>query len=360
MRLGWRELVRRPGRFGVVAGALTLLVVLALVLGGLLDGLFLGSTGAIRAQDADVLVFAGDARSSFLRSRIEPPTRAAVETVEGVTEVGGLGVVLVGAEDADDEVVDVAVFGYELAPRGVPETPAPGRGWADRRLAADGVAIGDVLTVGDEVEITVDGWVEDTSYLLQGAMWVEPGTWRRALAAARPEAAFADGVFQVLAVRGDGDAAALADRIDAATGSTETLTRAEAIRSLPGTEEQDRTFSTLIGITLFVAGLVTALFFALLTIERAPLYATLKAIGAANRSLLAGLVLQAVAIAAAAFAVGGLAAFGLAQVIPAAIPVELEPDRAVATGALLVGAAAAGSALSLRRLTRIDPAEALT
>lgn len=36
---------------------LTLIVVLLLFLGGLLDGLFLGSTGAISAQKADVFVY---------------------------------------------------------------------------------------------------------------------------------------------------------------------------------------------------------------------------------------------------------------------------------------------------------------
>ena len=42
-------------------------------LGGLLDGLYLGSTGAIRAQKADVIVYSQSARDSFLRSRITDP-----------------------------------------------------------------------------------------------------------------------------------------------------------------------------------------------------------------------------------------------------------------------------------------------
>ena len=37
--------------------ALSLLVVLLLLLGGLLDGLFLGSTGTLHAQDSDLVVF---------------------------------------------------------------------------------------------------------------------------------------------------------------------------------------------------------------------------------------------------------------------------------------------------------------
>ena len=44
------------------------------------------------------------------------------------------------------------------------------------------------------------------------------------------------------------------------------------MQALPGIKEQNSTFSAIIYVTLFVAGLVVALFFALLTLERIGLY----------------------------------------------------------------------------------------
>ena len=84
-----RELRRNPRRFVTATIVLTLLVVLLLFLGGLLDGLYLGSTGALRAQRADVIVYSADANDSIIRSRIDAETRAEVEKTPGVTEVGG-------------------------------------------------------------------------------------------------------------------------------------------------------------------------------------------------------------------------------------------------------------------------------
>jgi putative ABC transport system permease protein len=364
MRLAWRELWRRPGRFAVAGGAMTLLVVLLLLLGGLLDGLFLGSTGAIRALDADVVVYSSDARESFLRSRIEPALREQVEGVDGVTDTGGLGVALLGAEvegDAGDPV-DVAVIGYERAPQGVAPPPEPGVAYADRRLADDGVEPDDVLLVGPaEVPVRVERFVDDTSYLLQGALWVEPGTWRRIQSESRPDATVADGVFQVVVAVGEGDADDLADRIDDATGgATTTLTKDEAVLSLPGTQQQNDVFSALIGVTLLVAALVSALFFALVTLERKPLYATLKAVGATSPRLVAGVVLQAVVVATGAVAIGGAGALALAAVIPDGIPLQLEWSRAATSAVLVVVAGALGGALTLRRIVRIDPATALS
>ena len=90
-RLPFRELRRRPSRFVVATVVLSFLATLLLFLGGLLDGLYLGSTGAIRAQDADAIVFSSEARESFLRSRVAGELRAQVEGAEGVDEVGGIG-----------------------------------------------------------------------------------------------------------------------------------------------------------------------------------------------------------------------------------------------------------------------------
>lgn len=363
MSLAWKELMRRPGRFTVAGSALTLLVVLLLLLGGLLDGLFLGSTGAIRAQDGDVFVYSDTARDSFLRSRIGPDLRRTIEGVEGVGAGGGLGLALLGGRtDRLDKILDIAVIGYERPPKGVPEPPRPGTGWADRRLADDGVRAGDVLAIGPaRVPIEVIGFVSDTSYLLQGSLWVEPGTWRAVQSSARPDATVAEGVFQVIVVTADGvPAGELASRIDAATGGrTSSLTKDEAILSLPGTREQNGVFTALIGVTLFVAGLVSALFFALVTLERTPLYATLKAIGAGSGRLLLGVVLQAVTVASAAVVVGGTVTLALAQVIPDTIPVQLEPSRSVVSAVLVIATGALGGLVSLRRIVRVDPATAI-
>ncbi len=117
MRIALTELRRRPGRFGVATAALAFLALLLLFLGALLDGLFLGSTGAIRAQRGDVVVYSASSRDSFLRSRLDAEVRAKVAAVEGVREVGGLGLALTTAVVPDrDEPADVAVVGFEIAP----------------------------------------------------------------------------------------------------------------------------------------------------------------------------------------------------------------------------------------------------
>jgi putative ABC transport system permease protein len=363
MRIALRELRRRARRFVPTTLALGLIVVLLLVLGGLLDGLYLGSTGAIRAQESELVTFSETARRSLIRSRIDPGTREVIDGVEGVAVTRGLGIALVGVHvPGESEVADAAVIGYEGDVAGVPSPPPAGTAYADERLRAAGVDQGDMLRVGSTaVMIRVLDFVEDTNFLLQGALWVEPDTWRQVLETSRPGAAVGPDVFQTIwiGVEPGADPAAVAHRVDEATGTTETITREDAVQALPGIKEQRSTFNQILGVTFLVAGLVVALFFALLTFERVPLYGVLKAIGATSGQLAAGLLLQATVVTAVAFIAGGLVALGLGALVPPDVPVQLTPERAVfvATGVLVT--ALVGGALSLRRVARVDPAESI-
>jgi putative ABC transport system permease protein len=366
VKLGLVELRRKPLRFAIAGSSLMLLSVLLLFLGGLLDGLFIGSTGLLRSQQAELVVFSSDAKDSLLRSRIDPDVRAGVEAVDGVAATGGIGVALVGGDVAGEtDLVNLSVTAFELPVDGMPTDLSldADQALADRSLEAFGVEVGETVLVGSAgTAIEVVGWVEDTNYLQQGGFFVQPDTWRRVLAESRPDANLPPATFQALVVQvADGaDAAAVAQSIDDATaGATSTLTSDEAVQALPGIKEQNATFSAIIYVTLFVAGLVVALFFALLTLERIGLYSVLKALGASSRQIFGGVVLQAVVVALLSFVVGGLVVLLLTLVLPAEIPVAVLPARGLQIAAGLVVMSALGAAVSLRRVIRVDPASAI-
>ncbi len=363
MKLALKELRRRPGRFATATVILTLIAILLMFLGGLLDGLIAISTGAIRAQDADAIVYSDTAQASFVRSRIEPELRAQVEAVDGVTEVGGIGNVQLGARvpgNGPRDLASVALFGYELAPEGVPDAPAYGQAWADESIKADGVEEGMVIEVGPaRTPIEIVGFVEDTNFNGQSSLWASPDTWRDTLSANRPDAQLGPEVFQALIVRGDGDG--LPDNIDAATGgATDSYTVDGAVDAIPGITEQQATFNQIIGVTVAIALVVIGLFFALLTVERTSLYGVLKALGAKSSTIFAGLVAQAVVVTTIAATIAGALVVLLDVVLPpGSIPLLVTPVRIFLSFGLLLVAAVLGCSFSLRRVLRIDPASAI-
>jgi putative ABC transport system permease protein len=365
MKLALRELVRQPGRFVTATAILTLIAILLMFLGGLLDGLIRNSTGAVRAQDADAIVYSEASRSSFLRSRIEPGVRDAIASADGIEEVGGLGVVLLGARvpgNGPRDLANAALWGYELPPTGVPAPPADGEAYADRILEAEGVELGDELLLGPaRTPVRVIGWVEDTAFNGQGGLWANLETWHDVLNANRPGAGLADDVVQALVVRGTGSPDETVAAVDAAAGGEAyALTIDQAIEEIPGVSAQRTTFNQILGVTVVIALVVIALFFALLTVERTGLYGVLKAIGARSGAIFRGLVAQAVVVTTVAAIIAGIAVVILDLVIPpGSIPLFISAGRIVTSVVLLLVAAVIGCAFSLRRVLRIDPASAL-
>jgi putative ABC transport system permease protein len=364
MRFALAELVRRPARFVVTTVAMALLVALLLFFGGLLDGLFRGTTGALDAQRADLVVFSGSARDQLVRSRVTPDVRAQVEATSGVRSTDGIGVALVGATVPGRRgFVDTAVFGYEGDVRDVPATPPAGDAWVDTTLRRDGVRRGQRIELGrGRVPVRVRGFVSDTAYLLQGGVWVAPATWRQVARTNRPDQAVAPGTFAALVVRVDpGEHPAdVAARIDRATnGATSTLPKHEAIYKIPGVREQEGTFTAIIDATFAIAALVVALFFALLVIERTRLFGVFKAIGASSTQLVGGVIVQALSLWLVAFASGAIVVVAVAGVLARFFPFDVGTSRVVTVGVGMLVASVAGALVSLRRIVRIDPASAI-
>ncbi len=141
MRIALRELVRRKGNFAVATVILTLIALLLMFLGGLLDGLLASSTGAYRAQQGDLIVYSSSARQALVRSRITPQERAQVAGTPGVEEVGGLGSVQLGARPGEEpqtrNLLSTVLFGYELAPaRTAGDTPGDRHGRGRHRASS--------------------------------------------------------------------------------------------------------------------------------------------------------------------------------------------------------------------------------
>jgi putative ABC transport system permease protein len=319
-------------------------------------------------QQADLLVYSSTSQDSLVRSRIEPEQKKQVAAVAGVAGVGELGSVQLGARidgKGPRDLVPVVVFGYEAASKGLPKPPVkPGEAWADDTLKAEGVEQGETIRVGPaRSPVKVIGFVDDTRYAGQSTLWASLDTWRRIQNANRPDARVAAGVSQALVVQaGDpADTAALAGRIDGATGGlTSSLTEDEAINALPGVAAQESVFNQIIGLTVLIAIIVVALFFALITVERVGLYGVLKALGSGSGRLFAGVLLQAVIVTAIACAIGAVAALALGAVIPAgSIPFTATGARLLGSTIFLLVAAVIGCAFSLRRVLRVDPAQAI-
>lgn len=377
MRLFWRELMRKPKSFLVPVGTLLLLSLLLLYPSAILDGVVQDGTAALRNAPADLIVYAHDANGVILRSQITPGIRRDVATVEGIDEVATFDVMLLTGKvmfDDDGQPLGLAMLASDQ-PIG-DEVPKIGEALADGSLRGKGgLTTGSKVLVGPfHLPVTVTGFTSGTNLLFSGGLVVNKSTWLAALGdnagagaaeelsnAADERARLAAAGSQALLVTlaPDADAEEVAAAIDKRTdGVTQTMTRSAAVKAMPGVSQQEATFGYIRAVTFAVALVVVGLFLSFLTLERAPLYAAMKAIGASSSQLSFGMVMQVLWITDIALYSAMLATWLLTR-LPIELPTELRWARVVETGIALRTAALVGASLSLRRVMRIDPADAI-
>ena len=179
MSLARRNLFQNKVRLLLSGIGVALSVMLILVLGGFLSGVYRQATAYLNNSPGSVVVVQEGIRNFFAASSILPTgTVKSVRETDGVSQALGIASQFVIFE-LHDEKQGAQVVGYDPRSGGGPWELSEGRGVraddeavVDRALAeAHGISIGDELSIGER-DFTVVGISEGTSMWAAGLMFV--------------------------------------------------------------------------------------------------------------------------------------------------------------------------------------------
>jgi len=354
-------------RFGLLTGAVALLVFLIIFQQTLAAALLGFFTGGLEHQSAEVLVYAEDARRNVEGSVIVEGTLERVATVDGVGTASPLGENTFTVR-AGGELQDAVVFGYELGGPGAPTRLAEGRlpetdgeAVASSVDADNGFAIGDVVeVVPGGYRIRVVGLADDSRFAVLPTLFSSYATFETAIRAANPDArAVLPSLVAVHPAPGV-EPEVLAARITREVEGVEALDRQTAADSLPAVSSISSSFQVVLGLAFIVVVLVTGFFFLILTVQKAQALTLLRAVGASSWYLIRNLALQVtlVTLAGVTFAAALLAIAAAAS--SDEFPIQADPGLVATTGGAVLVLALLASLASVRRVARIDPFTATT
>ncbi len=367
MRLALAEIRRAKLRFGLLTGAVALLVFLILFQQALAGSLLGQFTGGLEHQSASVLVYSADARRTVDGSRILPQQLAAVSTVDGVAAAGPIGEGSFTAQLESGELQDTTIFGYELGGPGSPTTLSAGRlperdgeAVASAADAGAGYGIGQRLrVVPGDTAVTIVGLAKDIQFNVQPTLFLSFSTYEDLVRTTNPDAkAVLPNLVGVEPASGV-DASTLAASITQEVGGVEALDLPTAVASLPGVSSIEQSFNIILGLAFVVVILLTGFFFLIITVQKTPSLTLLRAVGASGAFLLRSLVLQVVVVILAALAIAvPLTVFAVSASASDTFTAKVDPRVLLVSSAaiLILGVAAAVGAM--RRVVRIDPAAA--
>jgi putative ABC transport system permease protein len=372
--LALREIRRATVRFGLLIGAVGLLVFLILFQQTLLTNLLGFFTGALEHQSGEVVVYGADARQNLAGSVIAPGQLQAVARVPGVADSGPLGEGTFTTRTADGDEVDGILFGYRLDGPGRPTRLSAGRLPArPGEAVASAIDRDNGFDIGEEVEILpgvggtaglrirIVGLADDSRFSVQPVMFVSYPTYEAARRVANPSAT---GPVLPSAVLARPDAGVtpseLARRIDRAVPRVDALDRAAAVEAAPGVQPVRQSFSIILFLTFLVVTLVTGFFFLILTVQKQAALTLLRAVGASPGYLARAVLVQVLAVVAGGLAVGvGLLAVASTQ-STATFPIEIDPALMATSALTVLVLAVLASLVAVRRVVRLDPAAAVS
>ena len=375
MNLALKDIRHGLFRFVLTCFGLGLLMTVVLAMIGIYNGLVSDALAVVKAPAADVWVVEAGTKGPFAEaSSIPADTRDAVARMPGVAEAGAVNYQNLEAPHAG-RTLRLYVVGYESGRPGGPQAIAEGRGIgaghfelvADRKT---GLLPGETIRLGRN-RFTVVGLVE-------GAMnsGGDPAVYVTLADAMALQTELDPAAQRVQAARGavsvkSASVAAIIARMSPGADVdllTATVRQWKHLAAMTQAEQEElllasvvdkarRQIGLFLGILLSVSAVVIALIIYTMTMEKLKQIATLKLIGAPDRTIIALIVQQALILGAAGWGIGLMLILTVKDYFPRRV--VLEPFNVMVLAGIIAAVCLLSSALGVRAAMKVDPATAL-
>jgi putative ABC transport system permease protein len=375
MNLAYRDVRHNLFRFLLTCLGLSLLMAVVLSMIGIYNGLVVDALTIARAPTVDLWVVEAGTRGPFAEaSAIPGNTREAIARLHGVTEAGSVTYQTVEGELAGGKL-RLYVVGYEPGRPGAPADLVAGRPIArsHHEMIADtrtGLELGARIELGRDsfhivglVENHVNTGGDPAVYVtLRDAQTLQfelaPPAQRVELArGAAPQSQ--NTVNAVIArVHANVDPDTVADTVRRWKHlAAATQTEQELVLTRSVVDRARRQIGLFMAILLTVSAVVIALIIYTMTMEKLKQIATLKLIGASDRTIIGLIVQQALALGGIGWAFGLVIVMAVKDYFPRRV--VLDPENALVLAAIIFVVCIVSSGLGVRAALKVDPATAL-
>lgn len=375
MNLAYRDVRHNLFRFVLTCLGLSLLMAVVLAMMGIYNGLVADALNIVRAPKADLWVVEAGRQGPFAESsKIPGQTRDAVARLHGVSDAGSITYQTVEAAFAG-RTLRLYIIGYERGRPGGPDAVVEGRGIAQSHFEAvadrkSGLVIGERIALGRN-RFEVVGLVEDA--MNSGG---DPVLYITLSDAQTLQSQLAPPAARVLEARGatgesGNTVAAVIARVDAnadVDSVARTVRQWKHLSAMTQAEQEDllvrsvvdrarRQIGLFLSILLTVSAVVIALIIYTMTMEKLKQIATLKLIGAPDRTIIGLIVQQSIALGAVGWGFGLMLILLIKDYFPRRV--LLEPINAAALAGIILVVCILASGLGIRAALKVDPATAI-
>lgn len=375
MNLAYRDIRHTLGRFLLTCVGLGLLLGVVLAMIGIYRGLVVDALTIARAPAIDLWIVEENTRGPFAEaSRIPGDIREAVARLADVTAAGSITYQTVEINHRGGKL-RLYVIGHELTRPGGPPAIVEGREIARSHyeMVADrstGLMLGERIELGRNT-FTVVGLTQH-----QVNSGGDPAVYITLSDAQKLQFDLAPPAARVRLARGSGDTSldtvnAVVARLHPNASPDATAAGIRRWKHLGAITQEDqelilsrslvdrarRQIGLFTSLLLTVSAVIIALIIYTMTMEKLKQIATLKLIGAPDRTIIGMIVQQALALGLIGFVIGATLILNTKDYFPRRV--VLEADNVAALGLIVFVVCLMSSGLGVRAALRVDPATAL-
>lgn len=353
MFLAIREIRHNKLHYGLIIGMVALIGYLMFILTGLMLGLANQNTAVIRAGDTKTVYLNQDANDSLTQSLITSEQVGKLNSHEAL--VGTVPVVIRKVNSGHPNKQSIQFMGLDRQQylyRKKLQITAGGKPHHTNEIVLDtslrekGYRIGDHVKMADQKQTyRVVGFAKDAKLNIAPLAIGSLVTWQKLKGTGNQF--IASGVF--------------ADQQLSASHHPRLAryTVKAFIQKLPGYAAQNTTFLFMIGFLMVISLIVIAVFLYILTMQKLPEYAVLRAQGIPTGTLVWATLSEAIILMTSGVVISLMITLVTSLAIPATVPMLINWPVTLLIGISLIILGTVGALLPVRIITKIDPLDAI-
>ncbi len=350
MLLAWKEMKRNKVRYFLISTIMVAVLFLVFFITALSNGLGYADTAAISNLQADQVILNKDADGVLIKSRLDSSDIREIESkIDGNSSP--LSITISTLEKKNEKSVDVVYFtvdtkaygNLEIVEGKTMQELTDGEIIADESLKRKGFAMNDKIEDSRTgKELTVAGFTKNHVYSHMPVIFTDVSEGFQSIYSGND-------TYNAILVKGD--------KVTLSGYHVQTLE--DTVKTIPGHAETQGSFTVMKTFLIVISVFVSSVFFYVITIQKLHQFGVLKALGMKTFEIAQAILVQVVLLTFVGLAISALAFLGIVQVLPEEMPFVFSIEIMMLTGALFLVLNMFGALLSIWKVTKIDPLEAM-
>ena len=350
MFLAMKEIRKEKLRYGLIIGMIVLISYLIFILTSLALGLAQQNTDAIQSWNINTVVLNKDSNVNMNQSVITQDQLNKQKLTKQDAKVGEAMVVATSKKHANISATYLGLDKNEFIDKNLKITK--GHNFknnnevvVDDKFEQSGYKLGDTFKLNDgNTAYKIAGFTHNAKINISPVVYGNLSNWRT----------LKNGMPNMVA-----SAIVSKNSKVEVQSPLKAYDKATFVNKLPGYSAQNMTFSLMIGFLMVISLIVIAIFLYILTIQKLPNYAVLRAQGVPSGVLLRSTMAQSLILAIGGILIGSLLTYLTKISMPSAVPMAFDMPilSSVAFGLFIT--ALIGGLMPVRSLLKLDPVKVI-